>query len=333
VLLCTDCITPFQPEVNYSTPLLVVNGLITDQPGPYEVVLTLTSINSTYLGINYPTHAKVSISDDQGNVEQLVEIKNGKFRTSAGGIQGVIGRSYSVTVVLEDGTTYQSQAELLKPVSQISGATTIYQDLLGTTIRGKFKTNIETNDPPQQGDYYRWTWKHFDYLTFCAFSQNIADHQFHESACCEPCWTIDQCESCIALLSDHFVNGKKISQFLIDIPYDSKTPYFLFIQQFSLTETAYQYWKTLNEQINVTGGVFDTPPAAVPGNLYRVNNKEEQVLGYFGASAVAEKAIYIKRDGAGVDPYPSNLSAIIDLGCIPCRENYYRTAFKPKGWD
>jgi hypothetical protein len=40
LLLITGCITPFVPETDETEELLVVQGLITDQPGPNTVKLS-----------------------------------------------------------------------------------------------------------------------------------------------------------------------------------------------------------------------------------------------------------------------------------------------------
>jgi hypothetical protein len=327
---CSFCITPYETPATFSDPILVVNGLITDQPDPYQVTVGLTSINSKITIPVYTFGASVMVFDDQGNQETLRKINDGKFE---GMMKGVVGRSYAVRVLLADGSVYESTPELLAQGQPIENVVSTYEDLpQGSKTKGQFKTYVETTDPIEKGNYYRWTWKHYGVQTYCALYRNDFDPKMYAATCCDSCWNISQCETCITLANDQLSSGKKISQHLLDIPYDSKEPYFLSIQQLSLTKSAYQFWVALNEQINTVGGVFDPPPAAVRGNIHNVSKKDEQVLGYFGASAITTKTIFIDRANAGVPPYPHSESFII-TGCVPCKENYFFTAKKPEGWN
>ena len=94
-LLVLSCVTEFQPDTVSLPPSLVVEGQITDQPGPYTVKLTRTA-DYSYKAINLlETGAVVSIEDDQGNRETLREqAPGGVYQTRDAGIQGVAGRSY-----------------------------------------------------------------------------------------------------------------------------------------------------------------------------------------------------------------------------------------------
>lgn len=331
-LLCCYCVTPYETPAIISEPVLVVNGLITDQPGPYKVTVAYTSINSKITSQVYPSGTNVFIIDDLGNQQQLTEVKSGQFE-SPYYFRGVAGRSYFVRVILLNGSVYESSPELLKQGQAIDNVIAQYESLpKESKTRGQFKTYVETQDPITKGDFYRWTWKHYGVQTYCSVYKLDGDPNLYSTLCCDSCWNISQCETCITLATDQVSNGKKISQHLLDIPYDSKEPYFLSIQQFTLSKSAYQFWKTLDEQINVVGGVFDPPPAAVKGNVRNIDNADEQVLGYFGASSVTTKNLFIDRSQVSEAPYGGKIDFVI-TGCTPCKENYFFTAKKPEGWD
>lgn len=333
LFLLTDCITPYVPPVKYSTPLVVVNGLITDQPGPYTVNLATTHIASNSYIKSYPLNAHVFIRDDVGNQEELIEVTNGRFETSPSGIQGVVGRSYSVVVILREGTRYESVPEMLKPVSPIEDIYTVFQDLPSSSGKaGKFKAYVRTQDPLTGGDHYKWTWKHFSFKAYCSQNTRDFDPNIYRNECCGPCWNVEQCESCINVVSDRLANGRKIDQYLMDIPYDSREPYYLAVQQSSLSEGAYKFWTGLDDQVNSVGGVFDPPRSAVRGNLFNVANGEEQVLGYFGASAISRSVVYLRRDNIDKPPIVPFSAFTLAPECVPCRENYFITARRPEGW-
>jgi hypothetical protein len=335
LILLTDCITPYVPPVKYSTPLLVVNGLITDQPGPYVVNLSNTHIASDSYIRSYPSDAHVFIKDDTGNEEELKEKATGRFETSPTGIQGTAGRKYWIVVILKDGTRYESVPELLKPVPPIDEIYTVFQDLPNNPgLVGKFRAYVSMRDSEKPGDYYKWTWMHYSFKPYC--NQYTIDgdlgHKIYREECCEPCWNVEQCESCINVLSDHLANGQKVDRYLMEFPYDSKEPYYLMVQQSSLSEGAYEFWSSLNDQVNSAGGVFDPPRTAVRGNVFNTGNSQEQVLGYFGASGQAKAIQYLSRDGIEKPPIlPFSVFTVLG-DCVKCKESYFLTTKKPEGW-
>ena len=75
-----------------------------------------------------------------------------------------------------------------------------------------------------------------------------------------------------------------------------RVTYGLHVQQQSLSLGAYDYWQRVNEQAAGSGGLYEKQPASVPGNIYAVDESEYAVLGYFYASQVKEKRIYVHNN-------------------------------------
>lgn len=120
----------------------------------------------------------------------------------------------------------------------------------------------------------------------------------------------------------------------MSFPYDSRLPYYLQVEQYSMNETAYEFWRRASELINNSGGVFDKPPVTVRGNMRNVADPDEQVLGYFGASAVSAKSVYFRRDQIPTFPYSSIPQyTVSSQGCQQCEESVSRTNKRPAGWD
>ncbi len=59
------------------------------------------------------------------------------------------------------------------------------------------------------------------------------------------------------------------------------------------------------------GTLFDPTPTAIPGNIYCIDNPEEPVLGYFEASGVSTRRVFINRD-----LMPSDVFIPSDFECI-----------------
>jgi hypothetical protein len=136
------------------------------------------------------------------------------------------------------------------------------------------------------------------------------------------------------LFSDSYYNGKQITGLpVLKIPYDSREPYFVQVRLRSLTESAYQFWRTVSEQINNSGGIFDKPPITIKGNVFNVDNPDEQVLGFFGVSSIYETQMYISRDHITELPFGVINPTYNEFpGCRECEVGPFRTDIKPEGW-
>ena len=90
-------------------PQLVIEGVITDQAGPYQVRISKSGALNQ-LG-NFPpvSGAEVVIYDDLGNAEVLSETQTGLYETQS--LQGRSNRTYFLKVV-EDGTEYRGESRM-----------------------------------------------------------------------------------------------------------------------------------------------------------------------------------------------------------------------------
>src|SRR5688572_23386257 len=123
LMLCalSSCIKPFDIEVDEGAKILVVNGMITNEPGPYTVKVNKTT---SYGGHFSDVHkdvlgATVTITDNLGLTETLTETREGVFETDSLGIQGKAGRTYTLRIKLKNGQEYVSEPELLQAVPVI----------------------------------------------------------------------------------------------------------------------------------------------------------------------------------------------------------------------
>ena len=69
--------------------------------------------------------------------------------------------------------------------------------------------------------------------------------------------------------------------------------YSLLVKQYALEEEEYTFWKNLGESNQRSANLFDKQPARVIGNIQNLSNPDEVVLGYFWASGISEKRIFI----------------------------------------
>jgi hypothetical protein len=177
IFLLSSCITPFDISTTYHETL-AVSGLITDQKGPYLVkILKGIPVNGyeQFEERAFESGAMVIIQDDQGNKEALEEKSSGNYYTSF--FQGVVGRTYSITITTKDGSTYQSTPEKMMPVGNIKNlrheffqteppppliikgefVDASYDDSQIKSVNG-FKVYLDSEVLPEQEGRVWWKW-------------------------------------------------------------------------------------------------------------------------------------------------------------------------------
>ncbi|WP_394991245.1 DUF4249 domain-containing protein [Emticicia sp.] len=339
IVALVACVDRFDPKLTGGIPYIIFEGTLTDQLGPHYFNLSYSAgYNSNESVFDKTVNAaKIWITDAKNVRTDLIDLSKGKFSTPEG-FRGQIGNSYQVHIQLSDGTSYASKAETMRYSPPIDKVYTEFK--LTTTLqpkhRGNFNVYLNVKDPATEGDFYRWKWVNYEIATSCANYIVTGDRpSIFYKKCCGDCWNINSCLGCINLASDNLVNGKTLpKQFIAQIPFDNITSYYMLIEQMSLSREAYNYWKSVDEQANNSGGIFDTASATIRGNIKNVNDESEVILGYFQISAVTQKAVYIQRNNLGIFPFGFNIGGNYNFAteCETCKESPYRTSKRPLNW-
>ena len=85
---------------------------------------------------------------------------------------------------------------------------------------------------------------------------------------------------------------------LLDIPIDDiriTYIYSILVKQWSLSDAAYNYYKTLKKFTEESGGLFGPMPTEITGNVSCISNPDKKARGYVIASNVKSKRHYIYR--------------------------------------
>jgi hypothetical protein len=69
--------------------------------------------------------------------------------------------------------------------------------------------------------------------------------------------------------------------------------YSLLVRQYSLSEEAYNHWTNLKQTTENVGGLFDSMPTQVSGNIFNQNSSGPIVIGFFSAGSYEEKRIFV----------------------------------------
>lgn len=303
LLVVTACIDEFWPDISDYDNIMVVDGTLTNDPGPYTVRLSMTSDvdNPGYIPF---TGCSVTIEDDSGNTESLTETEPGTYITSADGFRGLIGRKYRIRIYTPVGKTYSSPfQELLAPVGIDSVYAEVeyhetadsYHDLAGLQFF------VDTYRAETDSNFYLWklveTYEfHSDFFIDYLFMGYWK--QFNDRDSVHTCWTT---QNVFEFFTAHTLN--LTDPILIRYPLhyvDTETrrlqiKYSLFVQQFTIGADAYSFFDQIRNLMVDAGKLYTKQPYPITGNVTNNDDPGEPVLGYFLVGGIDKKRIFVTR--------------------------------------
>lgn len=146
-VISASCTKNIHLNLQNASGLLVIEGNINDQPGPYIVLLSNTVTFYDTDKVVPVSGGKIIISDNAGNRDSLTEVSPGTYRTST--IVGMVGRTYHLSVN-SGGKQYDAYSTMAPPVPIDS------LGILSITFFGRTQTRpfIQYQDPASVANYY-----------------------------------------------------------------------------------------------------------------------------------------------------------------------------------
>jgi len=302
VLFFGACKEEFWPELGEYENILVVDGSITNEPGPYEIKLSISTSVQNPQFVPY-SGAKVSIIDDEGLVESLTEKSPGHYQTLDNGFQGVVGKAYKISITL-DGKTYESSYQT---IPQPVGIEDIYTKIETRATENDFYTlygyqfYLDTEMAESDTTFYLWrlygTYKYrSDFLIRYIWDGRLIP--FPQPDSLYTCYNDDNIDNFYTMstagLAEPVIKGLPLN-FVNTETRKLSIRYSLLVKQFSLNRNAYEYFDRVNAISSEQESLFTEQPYQVRGNVFNVENSDELVLGYFLVGGVAVKRIYVDR--------------------------------------
>jgi hypothetical protein len=252
------CQEPINIDLKSCAPKLVIEGAVTTEKGPYQILLSRSTDYFNPGKTKPETGARVIISDNAGHSETLQEKEPGSYYTF--NLQGMPGRAYNLLV--ETG----GQSYTASTVMQDS----VHIDSLCQHTQASvydFPNNIPSHslmcwflDPPKQGNYYGF--------------RIVKNHRMLRDLVRDP------------IMDDRLTNGRIQNALLTDVSFSEGDS--IKIDLITLDKAGYDFYLTLQQTFNSGGSPFSTPPANP------ITNISNGALGYFGAYSITSQAITIE---------------------------------------
>ncbi len=323
LLILYSCVEIFQPDVAADeSKVLVVEGNITDETGPFRVKLTSSfKVNNLQLYGEPVAGASVRIADSDGSLFQLDETAGGWYETADKQLKGKVGNTYMLEITTTDGRMYESTPVLMQAapnidsiyfeegqVSYISDQTTVTENELNILV--------DATDTTGEISYWKWdfteTWEVIlpvdNALVYHGSVEQSQVPKSHEKVEIGPvqedtCWrTVPSTRILIASTSE--TTGHAIQKFGLQSipPYNDRlhVRYSILVKQYALSKEMYGYWKDLKQANEDPGSIYERNPSQIFGNIQCCDGTVH-ALGYFYASAVSSKRIFISPGDYNLD--------------------------------
>lgn len=332
----TSCKDSFVPDIDKYDDLLVVDGRITDAPGPYKITLSKSArVQEFSKFIPYPG-CKVSIADNLGNIIMATEHANGKYETDSVTFRAIAGRTYKLTITTPEGESYESTAdELLKPVG-IQSLYAIQEHKDDPNLfygRDGYQFYINTETPTTKDNFLLWnlqcTYKFKTDFQINTYYDNGQVYQVNDEDSLRTCYrTIDMLD--IYTISSKGLVQPEIKKIPLNFE-DNYTKaltmrYSLKVSQLTIHEATCTYWSTIKKLRDMGSDLYTTQPYQVKNNIINLTHPEKPALGYFTVAGYSEKRIFVDH------PDVKNLFDVCTLTGAPVKHLYDKLKSRPDLW-
>jgi hypothetical protein len=330
VFLMASCIEVYNFSSEQEERALVVEGYITTQPGIHQIRLTKTEkFGPDFIGLNRTeARATVLIKDDLGRVIKLEEGNDRGIYFTPDGFSAEVGRSYNLEITLFDGKRYISRPEKVYPVPEIDSIS--YHAVKNASIdrlNEEFGVQVMAHfqDPEEQSNYYYWKMLESTFALITephltrreAPALNLPFDIDNTGKCCSRCFHTDIPKPTNIITTDDVdFNGnyqRRMIAYIEDNGLRFKETYRLDLQHLSVSPETHRFLKLVDQQLRLTGSVFDPPPANIRGNMISLNDPEEVVLGQFFVSDERRLRIYIHKRNLEFYKLPQT---IVPINCV-----------------
>jgi len=304
VILLNSCVDEYFPDIDKYENLLVIDGAINNQPGPYEIKLSFSSSVERPELLPY-TGAQVIVEDNLGNKEVFAEKEPGIHVSAIDGLQGIIGRKYKIVIRTPDEKEFQSSfQELKKPVEIAKVYAEVYSRETGDEYRPEYgyQFYVDTEAAETDSAYLMWRAKgaykyQSDFLIRYIYDKRVLSI-FPKPDSLYTCYHDDNYTG-IYTLDMSKLSAPEVNRFPLNYVNTNTRKlsirYSLLVKQYTITEGAYDYYSRIRDVNTQQGSLYTQQPYQIKGNVYDVLDKDKTLLGYFLIASLDEKRIFVNR--------------------------------------
>jgi hypothetical protein len=291
LLALAGCVDPYIPAVlDGNANYLVVDGFINGN-GRTRITLTRTTNTAAPTAPPLERGARLIIVDEAGARYSLTETSPGHYRSDS--LLLSPAHQYQLRLSTSAGVAYASDLVPLKITPAIN-------QFRWRLVNNQVQLLLSTRDPAQVSRYYRWglteTWEFQS-----AFESELEFRNGQLGYRVTPiytCWRTER-PAAIKQASTAQLSQDAITDLQV-LSLNSRTErfkirYSALVSQYTETPAEFAYYEVLRKNTESVGGVNDPLPSQLTGNVRRLDNPAEPVLGFVSAHTVQQQRLFISR--------------------------------------
>jgi hypothetical protein len=323
LVFTASCKEPYHPEIDTNVSGIVINGLITDEPGPYTINITRPMSYDSIKSVPVQ-NANVFVTDNKHNVFFFYETTPGIYISDTLTFKPAYYSQYTLNVITMDGHSYRSTPQLLYPKGNIDSVhsvvgiktMTTYQNGLGERIKDIKGTEFVSNNfDNSEAPYFRYSNMlvveyevqldnidgSLNYLQHCWIKYipypylNLNDKKSNQQL-------LGFCpleSNFYGIFNEQLFSipqGGGGKQTAIGTIYRQIQLFVITFKQYHLNEDVYDYYREVNTQMAASEKFLDPINIQCYGNLVSISNPDEHVMGVFEVSSVTIKSYSYHKD-------------------------------------
>jgi hypothetical protein len=291
-----SCKKPYNPPaIRVDNKFLVIDGTLvnsSDSPSVFTLSRTVKLTDTTFAS-SPETGATVTVEGENGDIHYFNELPGGIYE--------------STPLILNTSSKYRLKITTSSGEDYASDFVSVNQSPLIDSLTWQQQNDVmiylDTHDPLNNTKYYRWDFTEtyqYEAPLNAELSQSNGHLYYVDNTPNQTydCWrTVNSTEillgSSIALSQDIISNAP-----IAIVPQNSQKisiKYSIMVKQYALTKDAYQYFSILKKNTENLGSIFDAQPTQLTGNIHSVKSPDEVVIGFFTASSVTQKRLFITK--------------------------------------
>ncbi len=301
LLISVSCIEPFVPETTgYEDILFIEARLTNDSQLPPDVLISRTSPLDPEQGNDIDRRpvsgAEVFILCDDGAEYTFYESLSGEYIPVDPDFIGETGKFYKL-ILYYDGNTFESDFEKLLNSPSIDSITASPEkekkNETGDPVEG-LQFYVSTSNDIQAPSYFRWILD----ATFMYDVPFRASHIYDGTGpVFNPNRDIIRCWKSLDISGIFISNTEGLTEnAVVEAPLnfvdqygdDLSLKYSLHARQLTISRQAYEFWNDLDKLTNQTGGLYESQPFRLEGNINCTTDPEVNVSGIFEVAGVSE---------------------------------------------
>ena len=304
-----SCVDPFIPETSSYDDVLYIECLLNnDTSSIQQVRLSRTTPLISTTGMNSIVQredvggAYVEVVENGSISYVFSEVSIGKYQAGPE-FRPQAGNSYKL-IVKHEGNIFESSEEEMKgsiPIDELSYQHTREKLEEEGPVYDGYHFYVSNRNDDEGPSYYRWTSEATYFFRAYYDASHIYNGRDQVPATNNDvkwCWSSSSAKGIYVANTEGLEKNQVVGaplHFQSQYGDALSIRYSLLVKQLHISRESWSFWNDMERQIIQNGGMYDTQPFRIEGNIRCTSDPSVFVTGVFEAAGYSEKRIYLDR--------------------------------------